>query len=69
MILHYIFITFSHFKNRSKLLQGHAKKGSKSLQGYVNGVVSYKISFYLKRKKCLPLKWALSDNLERKYTT
>lgn len=51
MILHYISVTFSHFKKGSKLLQGHAKKGSKSLQACVKGVVFYKVSFYLKRKK------------------
>lgn len=40
MILHYISLIFSHFKKELKLLQEHAKKGSKSLKkGYVNGVV------------------------------
>lgn len=64
MILHYISVTFSHFKKGSKLLQGHAKKGSKSLQGCVNGVVFYKTEFLL--KKCLRLTWAVSGSLERK---
>lgn len=66
MILHYISVTFSHFKKGSKLLQGHAKKGSKFLQVCVKGVVFYKVSFYLKRKKkYLPQKWAVSGSLEK----
>lgn len=66
MILHYISVTFSHFKKGSKLLQGHARKGSKFLQVCVKGVVFYKVSFYLKRKKkYLPQKWAVSGSLEK----
>lgn len=53
MILHSISITFSHFKKGSKLLQGHAKKGSKSFQRCVNGVVFYKVEVLLKEKKML----------------
>lgn len=33
------------------------------------GLFSIKLRFYLKRKKCLPLKWAVSGSLERKHMT